>query len=172
LASRCNCFCPSCPLKYPHHEMRERQRIAVSPQTAEKEAVIERARERDELEYQDALRRFTAEKSEWERMTDMARRILTGEHKAYIEALVQLGAFDESLTSARQYSSQSTAGHCWSACLQSTGDRPFHWRSSLSQRLERCRQGNAQASIPRDLSGLRVRLCAACGARGVGLVTH
>jgi len=88
-------FAPPCPLKYPHHEMRERQRIAVSPQTAEKEAVIERARERDELEYQDALRRFTAEKSEWERMTDMARRILTGEHKAYIEALVQLGAFDE-----------------------------------------------------------------------------
>lgn len=86
---------PLSPGKLSCHELRAKQYLAVSPSEQDQEATIQQAQERDEQEYQESLRRFAEEKSEWKRTTDLACRILSGEHAAYIKALVELSPFDE-----------------------------------------------------------------------------
>jgi hypothetical protein len=86
---------PLPPQRNSHHEFRARQQLEVSTRQEDQSAVIERARLLDEQEFQDAHVRYTQDKTEWEKMTGLARRILAGEHKAYIEALVDLNSFEE-----------------------------------------------------------------------------
>jgi hypothetical protein len=86
---------PLPPQRNSHHELRARQQLEVSTQQEDQSAVIERARLLDEQEFQDAHGRYAQDKAAWEKMTGLARRILAGEHKAYIEALVELNPFEE-----------------------------------------------------------------------------
>ena len=78
---------PHPPRKFSRHELRARQR-ADHP-------AIAQASVQDEQEYQVALQAHAEEMMQWERMKAMARRILTGEHKAYTEALVEFSALAE-----------------------------------------------------------------------------
>ena len=73
-----NCF---------RHELKARQR-------ADHRAIAQ-ASAQDEQEYQVALQAHAEEMKDWERMKAMARRILTGEHKAYTEVLVEFSALTE-----------------------------------------------------------------------------
>ena len=101
---------PLPPQRNSHHEFRLRQQLEVwggklllgighfplagSPQQG-KTAAIERARLLDEQEFGDALRAYTEKKSDWEKMRNLARRILAGEREAYLEALTELSPFSE-----------------------------------------------------------------------------
>jgi len=69
--------------------------LEFSGQHENADAAIEQARLRDEQLFQDALRIYEQQKSEWKKITSLARGILDGEHKAYIEALVELNPFEE-----------------------------------------------------------------------------
>ncbi len=93
---------PVCPQRLSNHEFRARQQSAIlavadlhPSQEEDRDATVEQARLRDEEEFQTALQTYTEEKVEWEKMKSLARGILAGEHKAYIEALVDLNPFGE-----------------------------------------------------------------------------
>jgi hypothetical protein len=86
---------PLCPQRSSHHEFRIRQQMELLAQQEDPDAVIKEARARDEQDYQEACRVYAKDLSEWEKMTSLARRILAGEHKAYIEVLVECSPFEE-----------------------------------------------------------------------------
>jgi hypothetical protein len=86
---------PPHPQKNSHHEQKANQRFAVL-QPEKKEAaqfMLEQARLQDEQDFQVAMQSYTEQMAEWEKLKNMARRILAGEHKAYIEALVEFNPF-------------------------------------------------------------------------------
>lgn len=86
---------PLRPQRNAHHEFRLRQQIELSAQREDRDTDIKVAQTRDERDYQEASSAYAEEQSEWEKMTGLAHRILAGEHKAYIEALVECNPFEE-----------------------------------------------------------------------------
>jgi len=83
------------PQKNSHHEQKANQRFAVL-QPEKKEAaqyMLEQARLQDEQDFQIAMQSYSEQMAEWEKLKNMARRILAGEHKAYTEALVEFNPF-------------------------------------------------------------------------------
>ncbi len=57
--------------------------------------MLAKAQEADDRELCDELALFTAEQAEWKRLNELAPRILSGEHKAYTEALVEFSPLAE-----------------------------------------------------------------------------
>ncbi len=55
----------------------------------------EKARLQDEQDYQTGMLTYKEQIAEWERLKDLAGRILGGEHKAYTKALVEFNPFAE-----------------------------------------------------------------------------
>lgn len=86
---------PARPPRRADYEFSVRQQLELSGQHENVEAAIEQARLRDEQQFQDALLSYEQQKSEWKKITSLARRILDGEHKAYLEALVEMNPFEE-----------------------------------------------------------------------------
>lgn len=88
---------PVCPQKYLRNEQKAKQRAAVLPTQQRETAnvLIEQARLRDEEEFQQALQAYTEQMAEWEKLKSLARRILSGEHKAFTETLVEINPFAE-----------------------------------------------------------------------------
>ena len=88
---------PPCPRNLFDQEQRVRQRLLVlSPQQRENaETMIAMARSEDEQKYREAMSAYGGEKAHWEKMRGLARRVLAGDHKAYIEALVELSPLAE-----------------------------------------------------------------------------
>ncbi len=89
---------PVCPQRRQYHELRTQQTLAVARVPRDRDTLIANARIHDDHEYQEALAGYTAEKSEWEGMSTLARRILAGDTDAYIQALESLNQFDELAT--------------------------------------------------------------------------
>lgn len=85
---------PPCPQKNSNHELKTRQLMLVST-SQQKEAAIEQARLQDERVFQEAMRIYTKEKAEQEKLKELAFRILAQEHHAYIEALVEFSPLRE-----------------------------------------------------------------------------
>jgi hypothetical protein len=79
------------------HELRAQQRLLVSSpqQRSWAETELLQARSEDAKAFQEAERTYGGEKAHWEKMNGLARRILAGEHKAYIEALVEFSPLAE-----------------------------------------------------------------------------
>ncbi len=88
---------PPCPQKNSHKEFKAKQRVAVLPsQQREAAAVwIEQARLQDEEEFQRASADYSEQFAEWEKFKSLARRILSGENKAFTETLVEVNPFAE-----------------------------------------------------------------------------
>lgn len=88
---------PPCPQKISYHEQKAVQRYTVlQPQQKEpSQSMLEQARARDEQDFQNAMQVYSQQMAEWERLKNLARRIITGEHKAYTEALVEFNPFAE-----------------------------------------------------------------------------
>ncbi len=88
---------PPCPRRASHSEFKAKQRIAVLPsQQREVAAVwVEQARLEDEEKFQRASADYSERLAEWEKFKNLARRILSGEHKAFTEALVEVNPFAE-----------------------------------------------------------------------------
>ena len=88
-------LCPVPPKKGCHHEFNAKQKLEVSLLKHDRNDVIDRARYRDEEDFQNALSTYAEKKSEWDKMKNLACRILVGEREAYLEALAELGPFGE-----------------------------------------------------------------------------
>ncbi len=86
---------PIPPRRQSHHELKMRRRLAVSSGWQNSSAIIEQAQHKDEQEYQEALQRHSHEHAEWAKLSSLARRVLSGEHEAYIEAVNDLSPFAE-----------------------------------------------------------------------------
>jgi hypothetical protein len=88
---------PPCPQRTSHKELKAKQRVAVLPsQQREAAAVwIEQARLQDEEEFQRASSDYSEQLVEWKNFKSLARRILSGEHKAFTETLVEVNPFAE-----------------------------------------------------------------------------
>jgi hypothetical protein len=88
---------PVTPQKNSYHEFKARQNaLVLHPSKREgAETTIAQAGTLDEQTYQDALKTYADDKAEWEKLKHLALRILAGEHKAFIEALVELSPLGE-----------------------------------------------------------------------------
>jgi len=88
---------PVSPQKNSYHEFKARQNaLVLHPRKREgAETTITQAQNLDELTFQDALKAYADNKTEWEKLNHLALRILAGEHKAFIEALVELSPLGE-----------------------------------------------------------------------------
>jgi len=86
---------PVPPSRQPYNEFKARQRLAVSPSQHETSTLIQQAQQQDEREYQDAMQTYSADHAEWEKLSRLARRILDGEHAAYLQAIQEFIPFAE-----------------------------------------------------------------------------
>jgi len=88
---------PPNPQRNSHHEQKAKQRVTVLPaqQKQMSQLIIEEARRQDEREFQQETQTYSEQMAEWEKLKNLARRILAGEHKSYTEALVELNPFAE-----------------------------------------------------------------------------
>jgi hypothetical protein len=88
---------PPAPQRKSYHELKTRQRVMVllPSQKENKDGEIEQARLQDEQEFQEAAQAFAEQKAKWEKLKDLSRRVLAGEHKAYTEALLEFNPFAE-----------------------------------------------------------------------------
>ena len=88
---------PPRPKRHSYNEQQAKQRAVVLPlaQKESAEVLTERARLKDDEEFQSASRAYSEQMAEWEKLKSLARRILTGEYKAFTEALVELNPFAE-----------------------------------------------------------------------------
>jgi hypothetical protein len=86
---------PVPPARMSRHELKARQRLALSSAMQDTEVVIADAQQADERDYQAALQAHAADHAEWEKMSRLARRILQGDSGAYIEAIEELSPFAE-----------------------------------------------------------------------------
>lgn len=88
---------PPLPKRSSFHESRAKQRSLVLPPEKQPEAqeAIERGQLDDECIFQEAIKAHAEEMAEWERLRNFARRILAGEHKAFVEALAEFSPLAE-----------------------------------------------------------------------------
>jgi hypothetical protein len=88
---------PPTPKKSLHHEHRAHQLIAVLPADQKKNAdvMLEQARLHDEQAFQQQQLAYAEEKDEWEKLKSLARRVLSGEHQSYKDALTEFNPFVE-----------------------------------------------------------------------------
>jgi len=69
--------------------------VLLPNQKGNSEAEIDQARLQDEQLFQDETQSYSDQKVKWEKLKDLSRRVLAGEHKAYTEALVEFNPFAE-----------------------------------------------------------------------------
>jgi hypothetical protein len=88
---------PPAPQRKSYHELKTRQRVMVllPGQKGNTDGEIDQARLQDEQEFQEAAQAFADQKAKWEKLKDLSRRVLAGEHKAYTEALLEFNPFAE-----------------------------------------------------------------------------
>ena len=87
---------PPSPQKNSRNEYRARQQAVVlltRPDAAT--AMLEQAKLQDEDEFQNASRLYAEQIEEWDKLKNLARRIVAGEHKAFTETLVEVNPFAE-----------------------------------------------------------------------------
>jgi hypothetical protein len=86
---------PPLPQRHSYHEQRANQRLAVLPAKKKETAqfTLEQSRLQDAQDFQTAMQSYSEQMAEWEKLKNMARRILAGEHKTYTEALVEFNPF-------------------------------------------------------------------------------
>lgn len=80
-----------------NRELRAKQRLRVaSPQQRlQAESLVALARSEDEQAFNEALNAYDSERSYWQRMSELARRILAGEPQAYSKALAEFSSLSE-----------------------------------------------------------------------------
>lgn len=88
---------PPAPQRRSYYELKTKQSLMVllPGQGGNAEEAIEKGRTQDEQAFQDESQAYSDQKSKWEKLKDLSRRVLAGEHKAYIEALLEFNPFAE-----------------------------------------------------------------------------
>lgn len=88
---------PPPPKRKSYHELETRQRLMVllPNQRKNPEAEISEAKLFDEEIFQEESQTYTKQKTKWEKLKDLSRRVLAGENKSYTEALAEFNPFTE-----------------------------------------------------------------------------
>ena len=86
---------PAPPVRQSYHELRSRQRLAIATLKQNGPAILQKARQQDEIDIQNAEQAYASEQAEWEKLSALAKRILIGENDAYIEAIHEFNPFSE-----------------------------------------------------------------------------
>jgi hypothetical protein len=88
---------PPPPQESSYHEMQAKQRALVLHPDKQHgaQAAIEQAQAEDQRVFREATNAHAEETAEWDKLRTFARRILSGEHKAFIEALVEFSPLAE-----------------------------------------------------------------------------
>jgi len=88
---------PPAPQKRTYHESQAKQRaLVLAPEKQQGiQAAIEQAQIEDERVFQEASKAHAEEIAELEELKHLARRVLAGDHKAFIEALVEFSPLAE-----------------------------------------------------------------------------
>jgi hypothetical protein len=88
---------PPPPQRRSYHELKTSQRLMVlrPNQKGNADAEIEQARLRDDQIFQNESQSYGEQKAKWEKLKDLSRRVLAGDHKAYTEVLVEFNPFAE-----------------------------------------------------------------------------
>jgi len=87
---------PPLPGKYAHHELHARQLALVAyPPTGEETSAIDKARDLDEREFQEAMESHATEIAETAAMRELAHRVLAGESMAFLEAFAEFNPVAE-----------------------------------------------------------------------------
>ena len=73
----------------------QRALVSTPKEYPNADAAIEPARDSDERLFHEATVRYAKEAAEWTKMTNLATQILAGNHKAYVEALVEFSPLAE-----------------------------------------------------------------------------
>lgn len=85
---------PVPPRRQSLNEVKARLRLAFYGDEGES-AAMSQAQSLDEREYQEALKGYAIEHAEWKKLSNLARRILEGEKRAYMEAIQELSPLTE-----------------------------------------------------------------------------
>lgn len=86
---------PAPPVRQSYHELRSRQRLAIATLKHNEPAVLQKARQQDEIDFHNAEQAYASEQAEWAKQSALAKRILKGEHDAYIDAIHEFNPFIE-----------------------------------------------------------------------------
>lgn len=88
---------PPAPERKSYYELKARQQLMVLLPTQKSglESEIEQAQSRDELLFRDEAKLYSEQKANWERLKNLSRRVLAGEHRAYTEAFLEFNPFVE-----------------------------------------------------------------------------
>jgi hypothetical protein len=88
---------PPCPQRTSYHEYKAKQQVAVMPSHLVDAAriMVEQARSRDDDDFRNASQSYADQTAQLEKLKNLARRILAGEHRAYLDALIEINPFAE-----------------------------------------------------------------------------
>jgi hypothetical protein len=88
---------PPAPQRSSYYELQAKQRALVLPPEKQPSAQvsIEQAKSEDERLFEEATKAHAEATVDWEKMKNFASRVLAGEHKAFIEALVEFSPLAE-----------------------------------------------------------------------------
>ena len=86
---------PVPPSRHSYNEFKARQCLALTPARKDTEIVIVEAKQQDEREYQEALQAHADAHAEWEKMSNLSRRILALDSAAYLAAIKEINPFSE-----------------------------------------------------------------------------
>jgi hypothetical protein len=86
---------PLPPRRSSHQEMKARERLAIVPASVPAQKAVELARQQDECDYQEALKRHESEYAEWDHTSRLARGVLRGDADSYIKVIAELSPFTE-----------------------------------------------------------------------------
>ena len=86
---------PVSPIRESYYEQRARLRLTLDPLSPDANSILAQAHEHDEAQYQEILEAHYTRMAEWEKWSALARRVLSGEIAAYIEAIEETNPFSE-----------------------------------------------------------------------------
>lgn len=86
------------PRKQSHHEFKASLRMAMEVACKKKpnwDSELEKGRLQDKRDHEEALKAYSSAHAEWEKLQRLSRRILSGDHAAYDDALSEMGPLTE-----------------------------------------------------------------------------
>lgn len=88
---------PPAPRRRSYNEFKARQFLIVAPSNQDDTLApsIEDARSKDDAIFQQESATYSDERAKWQRLKEMSRQVLAGDHKAYIAALLEFNPFAE-----------------------------------------------------------------------------
>lgn len=114
---------PVSPSRLTRHELKALHRLTATASSNAMGTAVAQAREQDEQEYQAELKRHATSLADWEKMTTLARRILTCDSTAYMTVAEELTPFAELVSLGCSVSLTIHSARLVEARLRTSGKR-------------------------------------------------